>query len=130
MRPIGVSAGDGRDVRRYLRDLAALTALPAVWSRADRRQVAENLADVLVKVVDPDFVLVRFKASHTEDATEVARVGQESAGAQRERAIKDALEPWLLRDAADAAVTATPARRNTSSRTGAPADIRLMRRHP
>ncbi len=74
MHPPG-SPADDRELRRYLRDVAALTALPAVWAGADRRQIAESLADVLAKVLDADFVCLRLKRPEGE-TVEVTRTGQ------------------------------------------------------
>ncbi len=78
----GGRSDDGKELERYLRDLAALTALPAIWSTADRPEIAESLADVLVKVLEPDFVYVRFESFGIGDALEVARAGsgQDLAG--------------------------------------------------
>ena len=39
---------DSRDLRRCVRDLVALSALPAVWVSFDTARVAESLADVLL----------------------------------------------------------------------------------
>ncbi len=40
---IELGAPDGRVLRRYLRDLAALTALPAVWRGAERDRIVAGL---------------------------------------------------------------------------------------
>src|SRR5947209_8598324 len=108
MSTTGVESADGQALRRYLRDLAALTALPTVWNKADRRQVAEGLADVLVQVLYPDFVYVRLKGPKGGGAIEVARTGQGPDAPEQGRAIGRALESCLPGDAADAAVLSLP----------------------
>jgi PAS domain S-box-containing protein len=108
MRPAGVGSVDSQALRRYLRDLAALTALPAVWQGADPRQIAESLADVLVKVLCPEFVYLRLKGARGEDLVEVARTGQGAAVPDGGWAIRGALEACLPGDTSGAAVVSLP----------------------
>src|SRR5262245_57931311 len=103
-----VRSADNQALRRYLRDLVSLTALPALWGGADRLHVAESLADGLVKVVSPDFVYVRLKGQRGGDTIEVVRTGQGPDAPERERAIIGALGPCLPQDMADAAVFFLP----------------------
>ena len=43
------STFDVQQLRRGLGDLAALSALPVVWSGSDPRRIAESLADASTK---------------------------------------------------------------------------------
>jgi PAS domain S-box-containing protein len=50
--------GDERDLRPLVRDLIALSSLQAIWSRADARQIAEGLAQLVVSMLDAEFASV------------------------------------------------------------------------
>jgi PAS domain S-box-containing protein len=95
---------DRREHRRYLRDFAALTALPAVWTSADPQHIGESLAEVLVRILYPDFICVRLKGLSGRKPMAVVRPGGGVDGAERERAISAALDPWLPCDSSAAAV--------------------------
>ena len=45
-----------QQLRRGIRDLVALSALPAVWVGYDPRRIAESLADALLHMLHLDFV--------------------------------------------------------------------------
>src|SRR5262245_22638580 len=108
MDPTDVPPADSRGLRGYLRDLAALTVLSGVWASADRRHIAESLADVLVKVLYPDFVYVRLKGPGGDDPIEVVRTGQGPDVPEREWPVSSALEPCLPCDTSDATVLSLP----------------------
>jgi GAF domain-containing protein len=88
-------AAESRDLHRYLRDLAALTALPSIWSGADRRSIAIDLADLLLKVLPLDFAYVRLNRSSGEDALEVASADPHSDNNASAEQIGQALARWL-----------------------------------
>lgn len=46
-------------LRNLVRDLVALSTLPAVWIRADPPQVAKGLGELMVSLLDADFAFVR-----------------------------------------------------------------------
>lgn len=96
------------DLRRYLRDFAALTALPAVWSSAGRRQVGENLADVLVRILTPDFIYVRLKGRTSQETMELVRFGQGPDTPERQRSIRAVLAPWLRSESSASAIFSLP----------------------
>ncbi|HWM90126.1 MAG TPA: ATP-binding protein [Thermoanaerobaculia bacterium] len=109
MPPSLEASTDSQALRRYLRDLASLTALPGVWIASDRRETAEGLADVLVKILDPEIVYLRLNASRGGgDRIEVTRFGDESDLPEQGRAIRRALEPWLPCDISELAVLSLP----------------------
>src|SRR5687767_12291165 len=54
-----VQLDDVRSLRRGMRNLVALSTLPAIWGEAGPERIAESLADVLVGMVDLDLMLVR-----------------------------------------------------------------------
>ncbi len=91
-----------RELRRYLRDLVALTALPAVRSEGDGQRMAESLADVLVKVLHLDFAYVQVKGLPGRGTIEVVRSEQQPDIRARARTIGSAIAPWLTHDKFDA----------------------------
>jgi PAS domain S-box-containing protein len=98
---------DRHDLRRYLRDLAALTALPAIWNRSGRRRLGQELADVLMEVLSPDYIYVRFKGPDGGRDIEILRPGR-AKSAQWEGAVSVAIQPLLSCDTSDAAVLSLP----------------------
>ncbi len=108
MRSSDSDSTDRRELQRYLRDFAALTALPAVWSKADRAQIGENLADVLVRLLLPDFIYVRLKEMTGQETLEVVRCSQEPDLPEWQWAISAALEPLLRGDGSATAVFSLP----------------------
>jgi two-component system CheB/CheR fusion protein len=108
MNTPGTPAPDGPALRRYLRDLAAVTALPAVWGDGDRRHIAESVAEVLVKILSLEFVYVRLGGPAGEDTVEAARTARGGDGPGLAGAIARALAPWLDGDPPDAAAFSLP----------------------
>jgi transcriptional regulator with GAF, ATPase, and Fis domain len=56
-----MSDGDSRKIRRALGDVVALTALPAVWAGYHLRQIVDDVAEVLLRVDDLEFVYVTLR---------------------------------------------------------------------
>jgi hypothetical protein len=54
------------ELRRCIRDLVGLSALPAIWIKADRRQIADGLAQLVLSVLDADFTAVIFREPELE----------------------------------------------------------------
>lgn len=52
-------AGEASTLRRDLRDVAALSTLPAIWIDYDPAQIAESLAGVLARILPVEFAYVR-----------------------------------------------------------------------
>ena len=46
------------ELRRCIRDLVAISSLPALWIRADRNQIAQSLAELTVSILDVDCACV------------------------------------------------------------------------
>jgi signal transduction histidine kinase len=49
-------ANETQLLRRCLRDVVALTALPSVWSGYDTRQICTDVVDLIARTLDPDAV--------------------------------------------------------------------------
>src|SRR5438552_18436182 len=87
--------GETRTLRRTMRDLVALSALPAVWSGYQPRQVAEGLADVLLSTLRLDVVYLRLPGLTEGQAIEVTCTPGGSTSTDQTRDIGRALAPWL-----------------------------------
>jgi two-component sensor histidine kinase len=53
-----VASGEEALLRRRIRDLVALSTLPAIWGNADARQIAERTAEVLLGMLHLEFAAV------------------------------------------------------------------------
>jgi PAS domain S-box-containing protein len=45
-------------LRRCIRDLVSLSSLPAIWIKADARQIADSLAQLAVSILDAEFACI------------------------------------------------------------------------
>ena len=60
-------------LQAVLRDLVALSAIPAVWIGSEPPAVAAGLADAMVDLLQPDFAFVRLSDPGGGGAVEVTR---------------------------------------------------------
>jgi PAS domain S-box-containing protein len=67
---------DSQELRHCIRDLVALSTLPAIWQTYGPEQIAESLAAALVSMLDSDFVYIFLPGELDEQAILVARTGQ------------------------------------------------------
>src|SRR5437016_1063101 len=86
-----------------MRDLVALSALPAVWAASQPRQVAEGLADVLLSTLGLDLVYLRLPGQTEGQEIEVAHTAGRLATPDQTRDLGRALAPWLDGGSADPA---------------------------
>ena len=47
-----------KELRRCIRDLVALSALPAGWQNYDMRQICGSIVAALIPLLDADFVFI------------------------------------------------------------------------
>src|SRR5947199_3029531 len=78
-----------------MRDLVALSALPAVWAGYQPRQVAESLADVLLSTLRLDLVYLRLPGQTEGQEIEVVRTPRGPTPTDQARDIGRALAPCL-----------------------------------
>lgn len=83
-----------KTLRRRVRDLVALSALPAVWIGYDPPRIAESLADVLLSALRADFIYIRVRSRSGEAPIEVTRTKRADA-ADLAQEIAAAVAPWL-----------------------------------
>ena len=65
---------DPQDLRTYIRDLIALSALPAIWKDYQPQQIAESVAGALLAVLSADLVYVSLPSTGDHQSVEVIRV--------------------------------------------------------
>src|SRR5438105_1320559 len=87
-----------RRLRHTLRDLVALTTLPAVWSGSGPDGIAQSLADVLLHTLSLDLIYVRLQGDADGEMVEAALASERPDAAAQAHAIGKALDPWLGRD--------------------------------
>ncbi|MBW8878089.1 MAG: response regulator [Acidobacteria bacterium] len=94
---------DEAQLRRCIRDLVALSAIPAFWTGRSAADIAEGLADLLLSTLRLDLVYVRLYGPEDGALTEAARgaKGPPLAAA----AVGHSLAPWLDRGGFDPPVT-------------------------
>ena len=118
MRTPAPSSSDNQRLLRYLRDLATLTGLPAVWSGGDRCSIAGSLAEVLVKVLPLDFIEVRLRGSTGQSMIETVRRSR----TKQERSLEESLKQMAEKARADAATLSPGPERDALLRKARQAD--------
>src|SRR3954462_9075898 len=82
-------------LRRCLRDLVALSALPALWAGRDPAQIADGLAEVLASMLHADLVYVGLNGLPEGNAIEAAWAAGQPSAASQAQAIGTVLACWL-----------------------------------
>ncbi len=94
----GHAPSDDADVvtlRRCVRDLAALAALPAMWSGSAPARIVEGLADAVLGLLQLEFVHIAVVGAGGDKPLEVQRVASRPGGAPRGTTLAALLAPWL-----------------------------------
>src|SRR3954464_7578835 len=86
---------DVQQLRRGLRDLAVLSAMPVVWTEFDPRRIAESLADALLHMLHLELVYILVRDRAYESPVEVAHTAQGPAPTGQAEEIGRALAPRL-----------------------------------
>jgi PAS domain S-box-containing protein len=81
---------ENRRIRRAMRDLVALSTLPAIWVGLDRAGIARSLADALLNTLSLDLLYIRLGGRLPNSGIEVVRSKNRDDGAHDE-AIQQAL---------------------------------------
>lgn len=105
MDPSENATEENRRLRRTVRDLVALSTLPAVWTGLGPDGIARSLADVLLNTLSLDFIYVRLTPRPGEGAVEVVR-SKHSAVVHVE-AVRASLAPLLNADQTEPPATIT-----------------------
>jgi len=104
LRPMKALPDETR-TQRTIRDLVALSTLPAIWVNYQPLQVAQSLAEVLQSTLGLDLVYLRLRGQADGGAIEVARTGRRPTEAGQAEEIGRALTPWLDRAHTNSAVS-------------------------
>jgi PAS domain S-box-containing protein len=70
---------DPDELRRCIRDLIALSTLPALWQKYDPQQIAGSVAAALLSMLHADFVYMALPGRRDEAPIEVVRTDQKIA---------------------------------------------------
>lgn len=90
-------ADELRRLRLTMRDMVALSALPAVWGGLPLDAIARSLADILLRTLALDLVYVQMAQPHGEDGFEIGKTCAPQGSSSRECTIeaRSALAPAL-----------------------------------
>jgi PAS domain S-box-containing protein len=91
---------ENRHLRRAMRDLVALSTLPAVWTGLGPDGIVRSLADVLLNALSLDLIYARLEGLTGGGVVEVVR-DRHGPDAARVEAVKAALAPALGADRSD-----------------------------
>jgi PAS domain S-box-containing protein len=61
------------ELQRCIRDLVALSTLPAAWQNFDMRQIGSSIVAALISMLDADFVFIALPGQDSQLVTELAR---------------------------------------------------------
>jgi PAS domain S-box-containing protein len=85
---------ENRRIRRAMRDLVALSTLPAVWIGFGLDGIARSLADALVTTLSLDLIYIRLSGEVGKGAIEVVRGGRK-LDSQQEASAAELLRPLV-----------------------------------
>jgi PAS domain S-box-containing protein len=117
-------------LRRTMRELVALSALPAIWTGYHSERIAESLADIMLRILSLEFIYIRLPREGATGVMEVVRCSQIRDNAENRQAIGRAVTPWLSDPFASIAVIPHPLQEGTlriaSARFGYVGDAGVM----
>src|ERR1700735_555532 len=79
---------NSNELRRCIRDLVALSALPAGWQNYDMRQIGGSIVAALISMLDADFVFIALPGNDNQAVTELSRSSQKLDPANLQRVQK------------------------------------------
>src|SRR3954467_3204086 len=94
MNPTDDAAVDNRRLRRTMRDLVALSTLPAIWTGLGQDGIAGSLADALLGMLSLDFVYIHFAGPVEQSQFDVVRT-KHRANDSRAAIVRAAIAPLL-----------------------------------
>jgi PAS domain S-box-containing protein len=92
MDAVLTALAEDRRTRRAMRDLVALSTLPAIWVGLDLEGIARSLARALIGTLSLDLIYIRLAGQSARTAIEVAG-GKDKLDATQEAAVKRTLLP-------------------------------------
>ena len=88
---------DPDELRQCIRDLVALSTLPAIWTGYNPQQIAESMAAAVLSMLDADFVYVALPADKRESVTDVIHLDSKIAPEADETIRAVLRDAWLGR---------------------------------
>jgi PAS domain S-box-containing protein len=85
------------ELKRCIRDLVALSTLPAIWKDYNPRQIADSVAAAMLSMLDADVVYVAVPGQRGESAVEVTREGRGMSSGSSDRIQRALRGAWLSR---------------------------------
>src|ERR1700744_6634509 len=64
---------NANELRCCIRDLVALSALPAGWQNYDMRRIGSSIVAALISILDADFVFIALPGDGNQAISELAR---------------------------------------------------------
>lgn len=112
---------DGREASdKSLRDVVALSTLPAMWTGAEPSRIAESLAASLFTMLDAEFVYVSFLLADSSASVAIAQIGRYEADPNLAEQIGPTVLNWSRAHDPDDLLLLDPTRR--------PGDVRVATR--
>jgi PAS domain S-box-containing protein len=74
-----------QELRHCIRDLVALSTLPAIWKDYNSQQIADSVAAALISMLDADFIYVSAPGLRDEAEVEVMRTSQAVSAGSSDR---------------------------------------------
>src|SRR5258705_12928990 len=102
---------DSQEPRHSIRDLVALSTLPAIWKAYDPQQIADSVASALLTMLDSEIVCVSLTSEREGPVIEIIRNG--SISAESGRAMCAALKEWLPAASSNQAASTIPLGQST-----------------
>jgi len=88
---------DPRELRRCIRDLVALSTLPALWTRYNPKEIIDSLALASLSMLEADFIYIAFTPDREAPVIEAAYLEGKEASLVTARAIGRAVTPDSVR---------------------------------
>ena len=110
---------DPQELRRCIRDLVALTTLPASWIESEPRQIVESVVAVLRTILNAEFIYATVPASRDEQAIEILHAPP-TIDRSMENVIRAAAQDAAKSPAGHAVAMANPLGKGTISLAHAP----------
>ena len=107
------------ELRRCIRDLVALSTLPAIWTSYNPRQIADSMAAALLSMLAADFVHITLPSDNGEPPVETIHV-KTSIGSDVFNDSRDCVDMWLGRCEQTAS---SPTRRRRNPRRFGPSRL-------
>jgi signal transduction histidine kinase/ActR/RegA family two-component response regulator len=100
-------------LRRTMRDLVAISTLPAIWTGYNSACIAESLADVMLNTLSLELIYVTFSRSDGTGVTEVARCRQVRDSTGNREKVSQALRSLIKDPFASTSVIPHPLQEGT-----------------